>query len=78
MNVTVYAPMGSSSMVGVNADNRLDLPDDAVVGDIFKVMTIPDSLCEMFVCTVNNRPQAADTPLREGDTVRFTFPYAGG
>lgn len=79
MEVKVYAPMGPSNLVGVKEDNNLELPEDATLADVYGVLTTPDSLSELFICTINNRKtERMNTPLRDGDTVRFTFPYAGG
>lgn len=78
MKVKVYAPMGSSNVLGMHEDNTVDLPDDATVGDVYKILTIPSSLSTLFICTVNNRSKEMSTPLKDGDIIRFTYPYAGG
>ncbi len=55
---------------------EIDLPEGAVVKDLFAHLLIPTE--ETKVVFINNIIQDHDTPLREGDVVGVFPPVGGG
>jgi molybdopterin converting factor small subunit len=77
MKVKVYAPLfGDTSKLDDNG--FLELPDGAVLRDVFKLLKIPFMLRNSMVCMVNYEPCKASRELVDGDTVSFIGFVSGG
>jgi len=55
----------------------IDAPDDAMVGDVVRMLGIPEK--ELFAFTLNSeRLEKSDKPVREGDKLTLYSLIAGG
>jgi len=77
MRIKVYAPMfGDTERLDDNG--FLELPEGAMLRDLYKKLKIPLLLRNSLVCMVNYEPGKAGQKLVDGDTVSFIGPLFGG
>lgn len=77
MKIKVYAPMfGDTDLLDENG--FLELPEAAVLGDVYKKLKIPLLLRNSLVCSVNYEPGKAHRKLSDGDIISFIGPLSGG
>jgi len=56
----------------------LELPEEAVLGDVYKKLKIPLPFRNSLVCSVNYEPGKVRRKLVDGDIVSFIGPLSGG
>ncbi|MBT3226869.1 MAG: hypothetical protein HN580_18265 [Deltaproteobacteria bacterium] len=77
MKIKVYAPLfGESELLDDNG--YLELPEGAILRDLYKKLKIPLLLRNGIVCQVNYERCKANKKLADGDTVSFIGPLSGG
>jgi molybdopterin converting factor small subunit len=75
IEVKGYASMGIyTSHLG--RQNRLDLPEGSTIGDLFRLLGVPQDLNKVII--VNNRHQAEAYVLAPNDVVALLPPLEGG
>ena len=70
-NFQEYLPPGSDKY-----SCRLDLADGATVGQILKILKIPES--HPLIALVNGLHRQMEDPLQQGDVLSIFPPVAGG
>lgn len=78
MRVKVYAPVIGADTDILDDFGYLELPEGAVLRDVYKSLKIPWALRRILLCTVNYRLEKFSKELADGDSVSFIGPVAGG
>ena len=77
MKIKVYAPLfGDASQL--DEKGYLEVPEHALLRDLYKKLKIPLLLRNSLVCLVNYEPGKAGRRLVDGDIVSFIGPLSGG
>ena len=77
MKIRVYAA-SFCSLEDIDEDGCLDLPEGAVLNDVYKKLKVPFLLRRVLFATVNYRKVGLKTRLQEGDVVSFFSALGGG
>ena len=77
MKIRVYAA-SFCNFEDIDKDGYMVLPDDAVLGDLFKKLQVPWLFRRIVIATVNYKKVSLNTKLRNGDVVSFFSALGGG
>lgn len=77
MRIKVYAPLfGDTEQLDENG--YLEMPEGALLKDLYKNLKIPRLLRNSLVCQVNYDRCSSSAKLKDGDIVSFVGPLSGG
>jgi molybdopterin converting factor small subunit len=77
IKVKVYAP-AFCSFKRVDENGHMTLPDDGVVGDVYKNLRIPAMFKKIMIASVNEQRVDLQAKLKDGDVVSFFSGLVGG
>ena len=77
MKIRVYAA-SFCSFEEIDKDGHMELPEGAVLHDVYKRLRVPWLFRRIVFATVNYRRVGLETKLNEGDVVSFFSALGGG
>lgn len=77
MRVKVFAPAWCHSDQ-LDEFGWMELPDDAFLADVFRIIRIPSPVAKLMLVSVNGIAGTRATKLKDGDTVSFFAIPQGG
>ena len=77
MKIRVYAA-SFCSVEDIDEDGCLELPEGAVLNDVYKKLKVPFLLRRVLFATVNYGKVGLKTKLQDGDVVSFFSALGGG
>ena len=77
MKIRVYAA-SFCSFEDIDADGYMELPEGAVLDDVYKRLQVPWLFRKIVFATVNYKTVSLSTRLEDGDVVSFLSALGGG